>query len=259
MAIRDRDFYFESAFGNLKNEDSAAFIVGRNDIVGTSFVPLSNGALCVHKMPSEATKLRVKAGNVNDSAAGSGARSILLNGIGAGGEQLQEVLITNGTSAGPDSQFEYIRLSTFDVLDSGTYLRPVSANSHAGDITIENAAGTEDWGIIDSTDYPRGVSESGCITAPAGVAIAITDIYYSVDRAKVSDITILERSDILTETAPFASARSVFYLNGLISQGSLQLKAPIFVPSLSDVIILGKIDSGTAAITVGLGLIARFM
>ena len=114
---------------------------GRNLALGTTFAPLAIGGIYHTPQVSGATKLRVKAGDTNDSSSGSGAQSIMIEGLNEAGVLTSEILSTNGASAGADSVNDYLRLFRFYVASSGTYAS-TTASSHAADITIENPAGS---------------------------------------------------------------------------------------------------------------------
>ncbi len=54
-------------------------------VVGTSFVPIAFGNIYRTPQPANATALRVKAGDANDTAAGTGAREVMVQGLSATG------------------------------------------------------------------------------------------------------------------------------------------------------------------------------
>jgi len=128
---------------------------GRNVSCGTSYAPVSD--IGVYRTPQvgSATALRIKAGgNAADTAAGAGARSIRLTGIHANGDEATEIIATAGASASVPTNAQLIRLYEAAVVNSGTY-GTQAAGSHVGNITIENAAGTEDWAQIRLNGFPR--------------------------------------------------------------------------------------------------------
>lgn len=162
---------------------------GRNSAVGTTFVPLSNGGLWPMPTAANATKLRIKAGNANDTAGGSGARAVIIQGRDATGSLTTETLTTAGTSAGPLSENSYMRVHRAWISESGTYATTgPDTGSQAADVVIENAAGTEDWVNIEGGSYKAGQSEIGGYTIPKGFDGFIYSIHIVADTNKSADI-----------------------------------------------------------------------
>ena len=129
------EYLIEVAKGNI----SGASIIhkfGQSDAIGTSFVPVARGSIYHTVQVGSATTLRVKAGNTNDTAAGSGAQKVMLEGIDETGAIATEELTTAGTSASTASTTTFIRLYRMYVSESGTYATS-AAGSHAADIVIE--------------------------------------------------------------------------------------------------------------------------
>ena len=169
MAI---DNFYEFFFAKLMNGRTASEIVhkfGHNNAVTTTFAPLCQGGIWRTPQPAAATQVRVKAGNANDTAAGSGARAVMIEGRNALGEIVTETLATAGASAGANSTNSYIRIHRAFVSASGTYATATaSTGSQSADIVIENAAGTEDWLTIESSGLTAGQSEIGAYMIPKG-------------------------------------------------------------------------------------------
>ena len=121
--------------------------------IGTTFSPIcfqvtTDGPVYRTPTPSNAAFLRVAAGNADDAQGGTGARTVFIQGILQDGSVAEEILQTNGTSAGPWSKNKYMRLFRSYVQDSGTYAIQ-DAGSHAGDIEIEGSDGNN-WLKIDA-------------------------------------------------------------------------------------------------------------
>ena len=98
---------------------------GRNAAVGTSFVPIAMGGVYQTPQGSAATALRIKSGgDANDTAAGSGARSVTLEGLDENFELATEALATAGASASSATSTTFTRLFRAYVTPdtgSGTY------------------------------------------------------------------------------------------------------------------------------------------
>lgn len=250
----ENEFYLDIVSGH-KSRYSTVAKFGRNDEVGTSFVPIAMGGVYRTPQVGSATALRVKAGNVSDTSDGSGAREITIIGIDENGDQVSEALATAGTSASSNSVNNYIRIYRAFVSASGTYAT-ATTGSHAADLVIENAAGTEDWLTIDSTGFPHGQSEVGAYTVPNGYKAFIKNIHLEVDSAKAADILLFRRTGALDTSAPYNTMRAVQTYTAVSGSVNIPRDIPIgpFVAG-EDVGFMGKVTAGTAAVAVDFDII----
>lgn len=225
---------------------------GHNPSVGTSWVPISQ--LGVYRTPqvSGATTLRIKAGgNANDTAGGSGAQSVILRGLDANGIEIHEELATNGTLASASTSKSFLRLFRVYVSSSGTYASFATPNSHVGNITIENTAGTQDWAMIENVDIAHGQSEIGAYTIPAGYRGFIHSIDIQSESAKEVDAILFTREGILQTAAPYEAMRTLREFHGITGVFSKRFEFPLGpIPALSDVGFLSQITTGVGEVSV---------
>lgn len=227
---------------------------GRAD-VGTSYVPIAIGGIYRTPQVSGATALRVKAGNTNDTAAGSGAQEITLQGIDETGSKISVKVATNGTSAGTATTETFIRLYRAFVSRSGTYASQ-SAGSHAAAIVIENSAGTEDWLTIDATSFPAAQSEVAVFTIPAGQEAYVSNVSINVDSNKSVSILFFTRSGILQTATPYDAMRVNINFAGISGGSLLAPNVPYGpYPELTDIGFMGKITSGTGLVSIDFEII----
>ena len=227
---------------------------GRNDDIGSIFQPVTMGGVYRTPQVSGATKLRIKAGgDAADTAAGTGARVILLSGLDATGLQITEQIVTAGASASLETTNTFFRLLSASVLESGTYgtVSPI-VSSHAASIIIENSAGTEDWLTIDDTEgLGRALSEVGCFTVPLGKVGFIPSILVSVDSTKVADVLLFSRQNAIQESPPYSSVTMLGELSSISGAETVLPWAPFGpFPPLTDIGILAKISVGSAELDV---------
>lgn len=222
--------------------------------VGTTYTPVALGGFYRTPQASGATALRVKAGNVADAPGGAGARAILLDGLNASFDRVQEVVPTNGASPGPDSTTLWTRLFRSYVVESGTYATQ-SAGSHAGQIVIENAAGTEDWATINATGFPYGQTEIACLSIGRGQRALILGAEIYSDASKTTDVLLFRRENI-DQTAPPYSAMRALYSSALAGGASvaLEFSVPEVVEGPADLGWLAKVDVGTAELNIDFGV-----
>lgn len=230
---------------------------GRNVGVTTSYTPVSDLGIYRTPQAGAATRLRVKAGgNAGDTAAGSGARSVRLYGLDANGDEITEVIATAGASASASTTQSFIRLYLAEVYESGTY-GTQSSGSHIGNITIENAAGTENWAQIQLNGFPSGTTGIGTISVPRNHVGLVTSIQISPEGSgtKTTDVIILKREGILQTTAPYKPISKVQELIGLSASIEISFDMPMKFPELTDIGVLAKCSSGTGAVSVDMEVI----
>ena len=226
---------------------------GRNAAVGTTYLPVALGGIYRTPQSGSATTLRVKAGNANDTAAGSGARQITLIGLDENFNEVTETLATAGTSASSPTTATFTRLFRCFVSQSGAYATS-AAGSHAADIVIENSAGTEDWATIDSSNFPKGQSEIGAYTVKAGVTgyVKLRDL--SIDSGKTVDLVFFSRANCDETAAPYTAMRAQSVVSG-VSGGSIETFGSVDVPfgpfvGPTDIGFMARVNSGTASVSV---------
>lgn len=228
---------------------------GRNDATGTSFVPISMGGVYQTPQSGSATTLRIKAGgNANDTAAGTGAREITLEGLDENFVEVTETLATAGASASSATTTTFTRLFRAYVSASGTYAT-ASAGSHSGDIVIENGAGGTDWLTIDSTvGFPVGQSEVGAYSVCSTKTAYVKLRQVTADTGKKVDLIFFHRGAIDETSAPYTAMRAKSVLVGLdggvLGQYS-DFEIPIGpFPGPCDIGFMGRVNTGTAEISV---------
>lgn len=227
---------------------------GRNDAVGTSFEPVCLGGIYRVPQSGSAATLRVKAGgNANDTAAGSGARSVTVAGLDENFELASETVATAGASASSATTTTFTRLFLIDVATSGTYASS-AAGSHAGDIVIEDGAGTQDWGTMDATAFPKSGSEIGAYTIPSGYTgfVKLRDI--SIDSGKTIDAIFFSRLNCDQTAAPYSAMRARSVITG-VAGGSIEAFGQTDVPfgpfvGPTDVGFMAKVSAGSASVSV---------
>lgn len=230
---------------------------GRNISVTTSYTPVSDTGIYRTPQASAATALRIKAGgNAGDTANGAGARSVKLWGLNANGNEVTHILQTNGASASAATDDTFIRLYLAEVYESGTY-GTQAAGSHLGNITIENAAGTEDWGQIQLNGFPSGTSGIGSITVPRNHVGLITSIQINpeMNANRTTDVIILKREGILQTAAPYKPIVKIQEIIGLAATVEINFDMPMVVPELTDVGVLAKVSGGTGSVSVDMEVI----
>lgn len=230
---------------------------GRNTACGTSYTPVTDNGVYRTPQVAGATQLRVKAGgNAADTADGAGARSIKLYGIDDSGNEITEVVATAGASASVASSASFVRLYHAEVHESGTY-GTQSAGSHVGNITLENAAGTEDWASILLNGFASAATCIGSLTIPRNHVGLITSIKITVDTSgsRTMDVLFMQRQNILQTSAPYSPIFKIQEFLGLAATQDVTFDIPFKIPELTDIGVLAKSSSGTNAVSVDMEVI----
>lgn len=223
--------------------------------VGTDLVPLSD--ILAYRTPqvSAATALRIKAGgNANDTAGGTGARSVRITGLNATGDVIQETIATAGASASAATSAQFIRLFDAEVAESGTY-GTQTAGSHAGDIVIENAAGGTDWAKIPINGFPTANTSNVSYTVPRGYTAFIEGTSIAIEGAKLVDVLMLSRGGVLDTAAPYQPIKRVQEWIGIDTNYTDTFTMPLQFPELTDIGMLAKVSNGTASVMVQMDIL----
>lgn len=230
---------------------------GRNAACGTSYVPVSDIGTYRTPQVANATQLRIKSGgNAADTSDGVGARSIKLWGLNSSGDEVTEVIDTAGASASVATSNSFIRLYHAEVHDSGTY-GTQSAGSHVGDITIEDATGTEDWAKILINGFPSAATCIGSLTIPRNHAGLITSVKITVDSSgdKTMDVLIMQRKNILQAAAPYSPVVKIQEFLGISGVQDVTFDIPFKVSELTDIGVLAKSSNSTNAVSVDMEVV----
>jgi hypothetical protein len=224
---------------------------GGNPAVGTSYGLLAQGGVWPTPLPANATKLRIKAGgNANDTAAGSGARAVVLVGLDPTGAEITDTLATAGASASAATTNTYWRLLRAYVSSSGTYAIAGTSWSHAADITIEASGGGADWALIEGTATGFAQTSIGCYTVPTGYTAYIMCFSISAESTKPTDVVLMQRRGAVAAAAPYEALREVSQWVGLAAPYHIPAAIPCPFPELTDLVWFGKVASSTAAVEV---------
>lgn len=143
-------------------------------------------------------KLRIKAGgDANDTAAGTGARSIQVTFLDDSWNMVQETIVTAGASASTATTANCVRLLHVDDVTTGTY-----HGNNIGDIVLELTGGN----IMGNVAAGVGSTEQAVLTVPAGKTAYVTEIFLSVGQADSCDVRMMDVKDASVVAAPFNAA-----------------------------------------------------
>lgn len=124
----------------------------------------------LYPFQSTAVKLEALSASASDTAAGTGARTVMVQGLDANFNSISETVTMNGVTP-VTTVNNYIRVNGFNLLTAG------SGNTNAGDITLR-VSGAGATQAIMRAGY--GYSKSAIYTVPTGFTLLVTDLLFNV-------------------------------------------------------------------------------
>ena len=249
-----KDFYDLVALGKIPGY-SIIQKFGRSTAVGTTVVPIAIGN--VWPTPTAGVNLEVVSDDAADTAAGLGARNILIQGLGEQWQFQEEELATNGTSASLATTNKFTRIFRLKVTKSGRYASQ-TASSQSGTLTVRVSGGGATWGQIDeiATNFGVGQSQIACYSIPVGYTGILKSKFTSADVTQAANIYFFQRPNIDVITAPFEGMRLVQQETGVKEIYNITPVTPINVfPEKTDIGFMGKTTAGTASISCNFELL----
>lgn len=213
---------------------------GRNPNIGTSDEVIASSGLANPYTPTIATTIEAISTSANDTAAGSGARTIIVEGLDASFNEITATITMNGTSATTATTSSFIRVNRVYVATSGTY-----QGNNAGDITVRVSGAGATIGLI-LTGLGQNLNSHYCV--PNGYDIYLTEIHLSSEANKQMSFTFWQVQDANDVTVPFTGKRALQRYDAVSNVVNLDYStAPVRIPSKSDIWVSGVLSSGTGA------------
>lgn len=199
QAVTNNESRFLANYIGVENVASFKAITkfGHNTAVTTTLAPVCNDG--IYQMPTTAAALEVVSDDINDTAAGTGARTVTITGLDGDWAETSEIITLNGTTP-VATVGTYTRIFRMRVTTTGTYAT-AAAGSHAGTITLRAAGAGAEWARIDDFQgYGVGTTQIAAYTVPAGSKAFILGKAMEVDATKTSTaanilLFVRERAD----------------------------------------------------------------
>lgn len=214
---------------------------GFNPAVGTTFEAIDETGAAAPYMPSTPLKFEVVSASANDTAAGTGARTVQVTGIDANWNLLSETVTLNGLTP-VQSVGTYYRVTKVEVLTVGIY-----GGTNAGNITVRGAGGGTTFVTV-TAGFGQSFSSHFCV--PQGFYGAICGADLSTDSGKIVDILVRSRDFANNTTTNFHADQIAQYFAGVTGTNHYDYNPPILVSPTTDVYVTGKTASGTAIVSV---------
>lgn len=198
----------------------------------------------VHSFLTSATLLEVVSDSTNDTAAGTGARTVMLEGLDGDLNEITELVTLNGTTAVPTTQ-SFMRLHRSYVASTGTY-----GIGSAGDVTTRVVSGGATQAIIQETTFDGvawdyGQSQIARYTIPAGKFGFISHVHVGCESNKRADFALFQRQGAGTVAAPFSPQRIIETFDGVSGDIEFTFDAPLILPAGTDIYMMARLSNGS--------------
>jgi len=190
-------------------------------------------------------RLQITSDSADDTAAGTGAQGILLEGLDVAGAPIVETIATAGLAVSALTTQSFFRLNQALVRPVGTY-----GGANAGQLLIETESS-----ILQAT-IPSGFGRSThChVTVPSDQIGLLFGIFPGIDAHKTAVLRLQVRTDAGNIVPPFFPTQRVFTVPGLL--GFVPIASPVAapIPPFSDIWVaaLGESPMTTIGITFSL-------
>lgn len=241
-----RDFYTEVALGRVPGH-RLVHTFGAAEL-DTTLRPITLGQ--VYRTPTTPVTLEVLSDNANDTATGSGAQSVWVEGLDSNWQRTQFEVELNGVTPVtlPTALF---RLYRWAVYRSGTYAGQ-SQGSHAGTLTMRVSGAGDLWSVLTTDPFPIGQSEVGIFTVPAGETAFLWSKNVFVDTSKTANVYFFQRPNADDVVPPYSGTMQLFEkeigVKGGFSLRTQFAKGPYVGPC--DLGFMGLVSVGTAEASV---------
>lgn len=224
------DLYAEIVAGNVPKY-SIVQKFGRNNAVPNASWEGVLQASAQFNFLTVAEKVQIQAGgHANDTAAGTGAQAVTVEGLDDTGAFVSESIELAGAAESAPTTALFWRVFKAYITDlrAGTY-----GGANAADIMVENDAGAVDLIAI---VLDEGQSQYGAYAIPLAKTGYLLSIAITVDAAKAINVRLYTRESLTDFTTPYAPKRLRNYWDGVVSGLTIKPKSPLLVlPALTDI------------------------
>jgi hypothetical protein len=226
---RHEDFTLQVARGQVPGHRNVTVFGYNPDVDTTEATVWPHSGLIAH--PAAAIQMKVSSTNAADTSAGTGARTVLIQGLDADYNEISEVVALNGQTAVTTAN-SYLRINYASVATAGSGL------SAAGDIYIGD--GTVTAGVpatvYDIIKFNYNNTLTGHYTVPAGHTAYLMQGLFSAGQA-IGDTQIQGRLlasgiDGIRRTAAITTLN-----NGV---ADYQFEYPLAIPEKTDIEATGR-------------------
>ena len=242
---RNEPFELQVARGQISYHESFCQF-GINSAVSQTLETVWVGG-DAYAFPSSATTTTVSSSNANDTVAGTGARTVLIDGLNANYERVTEIASLNGQT-GVTLANQYLRINKVTILTAG------SGGTSAGSIFA--GTGTVTTGVpavvLNRTGSSSNESESAFYSVPEGYTAFITRWTMSS-----SNNTADEATRFVLRVRPFGGVFGYKAVYNIPCNGIYECEAayPTAIPEKADLEVMALTTAGAAYVTTQLQMV----
>ena len=230
---------------NREKHERSFRIVGYDVAVQTSWGVVWTGGTGYIFPTAVGTLIATSSQGAADGSTGTGARSIVVNGLGSGFGSIQEVMVfdIDGQATGTA---EFCRINSIVVPSAGTYAQGgATSGDNIGILTISHAENGS-LGLVAAGD---GVSNQAIYTTPNNERVLIKSLIYSIDANKAADLRLVIRPNADDFDPPNSAAIHVGQLFGITGANSLPFPASPNIAPKTDIWIETQVAGQTGTMT----------
>lgn len=216
---------------------------GYNPSVGTSAEDIWDSGGTYTGWLTAASTVQIRSGgDVNDTAAGTGARKVRVYGLDENWAEASEEITLAGASASSATTTTFIRVNRMIVTETGTY-----GGANTGVIDVEDTTGSN---LLAEIPAGYGQTHQFQLTVPAGQTGYLRDLHIYVDSTRDATIRLWVRENDDPTVAPYGSPRLLRILAGVSGTDEILGDG---IPSFSaktDVWIDAVMSTGSGGVSV---------
>jgi len=191
---RELEFYLDVAAGNISGISNLSKFGYNHQISSTAFETIWEGSNA-YPWQTVADQLEVLSSSANDTSAGTGARTVELEGLDSSWNLLTETVTMNGTTA-VTTTGSFLRIFRARVVTAGTGL------INTGDITIRDQDTSTTRAIItNSVGKSMGQTLMAIYTVPAGKTAYLININFSSGKDLEQEYRLMARDNTVANAA----------------------------------------------------------
>lgn len=244
---------FEEAYVNASDRKDFTTLGHNTNIAAGQTEDIWHGTTALYPgWLTASERLRIRAGgNANDTANGSGARSVVLQPHRDDFTWIDDesvVLTTAGAAASALTEQPYRRCVRAFVKTSGGYANGTTSGTNAGPIVIETQSGIE-VAVIDTGDND---AQQSMFTVPTGYTLWLSAFSMAVDANQPATVSILYRSQADVIAEPFSARRTLLTAAGVVGLIQFPLEFHVALPEKTDVWVraTSAAGAGPSAVSV---------
>lgn len=227
-------------------------IIGYNPSVSTTASTLWSGGATSYVQLTAGAAMEVVSASANDAAAGTGARTIRVQGLDGNYVPFSETITMNGVTAVPLVNTSAIAINKVTVLTAGSGL------VNAGKIDVRVVSGAVVKASIQALVESRGESADFVFTVPAGQSVLIKKIQIYA-RTSTGDLwTVLKtQSSTGIELVKAIGQKALDVTSFNAGQITMDFGNGLYIPEKTLISLVVDVSAGTPLVSA-IGEIERY-